>query len=151
MCRPRLSESGITEAVADRACGDRTIAEGALIPRRGQAVDGGRLVGAADSHWPGAEWTALVSSLDHTPSDFENSSGSSQEPASFACTGRKVLSCPGRSLPSEGLGRKGAPGPHRRLGALSSWACSLGQTPSQVELLGPLLLGHPPGAWCCVC
>lgn len=70
MCRPRLGAPGITEAVVDRACDDRTIAEGALVPGRGQAVDGGRLVGAADSHWPGAEWTALVSSLDPTPSDF---------------------------------------------------------------------------------
>lgn len=27
-------------------------------------------VGAADSHWPGAKWTALISSLAHRPLDF---------------------------------------------------------------------------------
>lgn len=66
----RLSESGIAKAVVDRTWDGWTFAEGLFGPSRGQAVDGGRLVGLADSHWPGAKWTAHVSSGDHTPLDF---------------------------------------------------------------------------------
>lgn len=56
MWRPRL-----TKAIDNRACDGWTFAEGSLVPGRGQAVEGGRSVGAADSCWP-----ALVSSLNHS-------------------------------------------------------------------------------------